>query len=261
MVVRCRACGLTYVNPRLPDADQVRLYSEQVISPTAYYLRTQAQDERSFADRVALIERFHAPGHLLDLGCGPGAFSVAAQARGWITTGLDLNAESVARCKARGLDVILGSFPHRALVGRRFDVIAMNDFLEHLPDPAEALRAVRELVAPGGVVFISTPDIGSLMARLTGARWLHLKPNEHLVYFDRRTISALLERTGFRVEYVRAIGRVRNLGVALEKVAAYGQLPSLVARAIVPGWLASRVNVPVNPGDEMAVIASFAGSS
>ena len=255
-IVRCRACGLTYVNPRLPVGDLVQLYSDQVISPAAYYVRTEQQDERSFAARVALIERWRKPGRLLDLGCGPGTFSVAARARGWKTVGLDINATSVAHCRARGLDVIAGAFPHPDLVGQTFDVVAMNDFLEHLTDPAGALRVVHSLLAPGGVVFISTPDVGSTMARVTRERWLHLKPNEHLVYFDRRTITTLLEQTGFRVTHLQSIGRLRNLGVALEKVRAYGELPSRVARMLVPRWVADRVNLPINPGDEMAVIAS-----
>ena len=119
-----------------------------------------------------------------------------------------------------------------------------------------ALRTVHGLLAPGGVVFISTPDIGALMARATGARWLHLKPNEHLVYFDRRTIRTLLAKTGFRVEHVQSMGRLRNLGVALEKVAAYGEVPSRLARTLVPRWLSERVNLPINPGDEMAIVAT-----
>jgi SAM-dependent methyltransferase len=257
-IVRCRPCGLTYVNPRLAFGDLADLYSGQAISPAAYYVRTERQDERSFSERVALIERYRKPGTLLDLGCGPGTFSLAARARGWTTLGLDINAASVAHCRARGLEVIAGAFPHPELDGKRFDVIAMNDFLEHLTDPAGALRTVRDLLVPGGIVFISTPDIGSAMARMTGRRWLHLKPNEHLVYFDRRTIRAVLERAGYRVEHVQSIGRIRNLGVALEKVAAYGELPSRIGRALVPRWLADNVNLPINPGDEMAVIASVA---
>ena len=255
-IVRCRACGLLYVNPRLPVADLEQLYSDQVISPASYYVRTEAQDERSFADRVALIERWRKPGRLLDLGCGPGTFSIAARARGWTTVGLDINATSVAHCRARGLEVIGGAFPHPALAGETFDVVAMNDFLEHLTDPVGALRTVRTLLAPGGVVFISTPDAGALMARLTRSRWLHLKPNEHLVYFDRTTIRRALEAASFRVEHVQSIGRYRNLGVALEKVAAYGELPSRIGRALVPRALADRVNLPINPGDEMALIAA-----
>ncbi|MCC6848505.1 MAG: class I SAM-dependent methyltransferase [Deltaproteobacteria bacterium] len=254
-IVRCRGCGLVYVNPRLPIGDLERLYGEQVISPAAYYVRTEAQDERSFAERISLIERWRPPGRLLDLGCGPGTFSAAARARGWTTLGLEINATSVAHCRSRGLDVIGGAFPHPALRGETFDAVAMNDFLEHLADPLGALRTVRSLLAPDGVVFISTPDVGAAMARLTGVRWLHLKPNEHLVYFDRRTIRRALDAAGFRVVHVRSIGRVRNLGVALEKVAAYGELPSRAARMLVPRALADRVNLPINPGDEMAVLA------
>lgn len=254
-IVRCRRCNLAYVNPRLSLSTLARLYGDQVISPAAYYVRTEQADERSFAARIALIQRWRKPGRLLDLGCGPGAFSMVARAHGWSTLGLDINATSVALCRERGLDVIAGTFPHQDLATRRFDAVAMNDFLEHMPEPVVALRAVRELLDPGGVVFISTPDIGSLVARVTGEWWSHLKPNEHLVYFDRRTIRRLLEETGFRVEHVQSIGRIRNLGVAIEKIAAYGELPSRIARAVVPEWLADRVSVPINPGDEMAVIA------
>ena len=255
-IVRCRQCNLAYVNPRLSLGTLAQLYSDQVISPAAYYVRTEQADERSFADRIALIERWRRPGRLLDLGCGPGAFSVVARAHGWTTLGLDINAKSVVLCRERGLDVIAGTFPHPDLAGRRFDAVAMNDFLEHMPEPVVALKAVHALLDPGGVVFISTPDIGSLVARVTGDRWSHLKPNEHLTYFDRRTIRKLLEQTGFRIEHVQSIGRLRNLGVAIEKIAAYGELPSRVARALVPKWLAERVSLPINPGDEMAVIAT-----
>jgi 2-polyprenyl-3-methyl-5-hydroxy-6-metoxy-1,4-benzoquinol methylase len=254
-IVRCRRCALVYVNPRLTMAALAAMYNEQEISPAPYYVRTERQDERSFDARLQLIERYRHPGTLLDLGCGPGTFSKVARARGWRTKGIDVNAAMVERCRSLGLDVECGVFPHPALADQRFDVVVMSDFLEHVADPAGVLAAAREALVPDGFAFITTPDIGAVVARLTGKRWLHLKPNEHIVYFDRRTIGALLERTGFRVEHLRSIGRVRNLGVALEKVAAYGELPAKLGRALVPGWIAERVNLPFNPGDEMAIIA------
>jgi len=257
-IVRCRGCGLVYVNPRLTQSALAALYEGQEISPAAYYVRTERQDELSFAQRLALIERFRAPGTLLDLGCGPGTFSAVARSRGWRPLGLDVNPQSVAHCRERGIEAICDVFPSPALGGRRFDVVVMNDFLEHMPDPGAALAEARRLLADDGVLFLTTPDVGSVMARLTRARWLHLKPNEHLVYFDRRTIDRLLARTGFRIKYLRAIGRVRNLAVALEKVRAYGELASTLGRLLVPARLAERINLPLNPGDEMVVIAGRA---
>ena len=257
-IVRCRGCGLVFVNPRLIPAALAALYEGQEISPAAYYMRTARQDELSFAPRLSLIERFRDPGTLLDLGCGPGTFSAVARSRGWRPVGLDVNPQSVAHCHELGLEAICDVFPSPALAQRRFDVVVMNDFLEHLPDPGAALEAAGALLAPGGVLFVTTPDVGSLVARLSGVRWLHLKPNEHLNYFDRVTIDRLLTRTGYRVKYLRAIGRVRNLAVALEKMRAYGELASTVARLLVPPRLAERINLPLNPGDEMVIIAGRA---
>lgn len=254
-VVRCLDCGLVYVNPRLTMAALAALYNDQEISPVSYYVRTEREDERSFASRLRLIERYRPPGALLDLGCGPGTFSRVARTRGWRTKGVDLNAASIAHCRAAGLDVVCDGFPTAALAGETYDLVVMNDFLEHLPDPVGVLAAARHLLAPGGIVFITTPDIGAMVARVAGKRWLHLKPNEHLLYFDRRSITALLLRGGFRIECLQSIGRVRNLAVALEKIAAYGRWPSRIARMLVPDGLAKRVNLPVNLGDEMAVVA------
>lgn len=254
-IARCPGCGLVYVNPRLTVPELTALYHAQAISPTSYYLRTRSEDERSFDARLALIERYRPPGTLLDLGAGPGTFAKVARERGWRPRALDLNAASVTRCRELGIDAVCDAFPSPALAGQRFDVVVMNDFLEHVTDPVAVVRAARDLLAPDGVLFVTTPDIGALVARLSGRRWLHLKPNEHLVYFDRRTIAALLERTGFRIEYLRSIGRVRNLAVAIDKLALVGELPSRLGRLLVPRGLAERVDLPINPGDEMAIVA------
>src|SRR4030095_3414227 len=99
---------------------------------------------------------------------------------GWSGRGIDINAASVTRCKELGLDALAGPFPHPELDGARLDAIVLNDVLEHLPEPKEALRAACAMLAERGALFVSTPDSGALIARLSGARWLHLKPIEHL---------------------------------------------------------------------------------
>jgi 2-polyprenyl-3-methyl-5-hydroxy-6-metoxy-1,4-benzoquinol methylase len=185
-VVRCRSCGLVYVNPRLSLAALERMYNAQTISRMQYYVQTAADDLPSFRRRLEWIERRRAPGRLLDVGCGPGTFLALARERGWSCRGVDINAASVRRCRELGLDALAGPFPHPDLAGERFDALVANDVLEHLPEPRRALAAARELLVPGGVLFLSTPDVGSLVARISGRRWLHLKPVEHLTAFDRR---------------------------------------------------------------------------
>ena len=259
-VVSCRACSLVYVNPRLTMEALAGLYNDQVISYAHYYVKTAAVDARSFAKRLDLIERqLGGPdrrGRLLELGCGPGTFMKVAAERGWQVQGIDVNAEAVAHCHEAGLDVVCGTFPHEHFAGQTYELAVMSDFIEHVTDPVGVLREVRELLVPGGLVFITTPDVGSPLARAAGERWPHLKPVEHLTYFSRDTARDLLERAGYRVEVLRSMGRVRNLGLALERLEHFSWRLSRLSRALVPKALAENVNVPLNPGDEMAILAS-----
>jgi hypothetical protein len=129
----------------------------------------------------------------------------------------------------------------------------MWDVVEHLPDPREELAAARMLLVPGGRLHLSTIDTGSLVARLLGARWPWLM-DMHLVYFDRPTISALLEEAGFRVLDVGTYSHTVSAGYLLRKVGAsfpaLGGVARALARVIPTAW-----PVPVNLGDNMLVSA------
>jgi 2-polyprenyl-3-methyl-5-hydroxy-6-metoxy-1,4-benzoquinol methylase len=258
-VVRCRRCRLMYVNPRLTMDTLAELYNDQKISWSSYYVQWADGFKRSFGERLALIEKHRAPGRLLDLGCSTGSFMEVAIERGWTARGLDVNRESVQHAREVGLDVICGTFPHPELDGAEFELAVMSDFIEHVPDPRQVLKATRELLAKDGYLFLTTPDAGALVARLTGRRWWHLKPTEHLVYFDRKTIRELLADCGFEIVDVRAMGRVRNLGLAIDLLQGYSRGLHRVSRALVPKRMAERVFIPMNPGDEMGVLARVAG--
>jgi len=253
--VRCQSCLLAFVNPRLTAAELSRLYNEQVISGAHHYVNTAVEDSRSYRARVERLEQFQSPGRLLEIGCGPGTLMQVARKRGWDVQGLEINGQAVAHARSQELPVLEGVLPHPDLAGRQFDAIVMNDVIEHIPDPRAAASTVRELLVPGGIFFLTTPDIGSPLARLLGARWVHVKPLEHLVYFDRRTIRRFLDEQGFEILDLRSIGRVRNLGVAIERLEWTSWKLSRLAKRCVPRALAGRINLPVNPGDEMLIVA------
>jgi hypothetical protein len=141
----------------------------------------------------------------------------------------------------------------RARSAERYDVMTMWDVVEHLPDPRDELAAARAMLVPGGALHLSTIDTGSLVARLLGARWPWLM-DMHLVYFDRPTITALLEEAGFRVRRISTYSHTVSSGYLLRKIGASFPALAPVTRAlarIVPGgW-----PVPVNLGDNMLVRA------
>jgi 2-polyprenyl-3-methyl-5-hydroxy-6-metoxy-1,4-benzoquinol methylase len=206
-IVRCRACGLVYVNPRPRTTALAALYDEDSFQ---HNQATRAEDDawRKIARaRLDLIDREKPDrGRLLDVGCSTGLFMDVAQEGGWKVSGIDLSVGSINYSKKRGFDARLATIETQDFAPGTFDAITMFDSIEHMPSPMRALRIVSSLLAPGGVVMITTPNIEGLFPQLTwkllgrtvGA-WEHPGPPGHIYQFGRSTMTAALDRTGFRI--------------------------------------------------------------
>jgi hypothetical protein len=114
-----------------------------------------------------------------------------------------------------------------------------------VPDPLALLRDARELVAPGGVLLVATPDVASLARRLLGKRWWHFRL-AHVGYFDARSLAEACARAGlsvegrfrakwfFRVSYLaQRVLRYLPLG-AFERLLRTTALGRRVGDAVVP---------------------------
>jgi 2-polyprenyl-6-hydroxyphenyl methylase/3-demethylubiquinone-9 3-methyltransferase len=166
---------------RAPGDDGERLGQVQ-----AYYDRLAprlvAVEARNWhlQSRMALVletvDRHARPaGHVLDVGCGTGFLLERLAGRGFSGVGIDLSPESVEHASRR-LAQIGAADRLSARVGSAyeppegsFDLICLTDVLEHLEDPRACLRALRERLAPGGLLVVSTPNRRSLPG---ARRWL-----------------------------------------------------------------------------------------
>jgi 2-polyprenyl-3-methyl-5-hydroxy-6-metoxy-1,4-benzoquinol methylase len=102
---------------------------------------------------------------------------------------------------------------HHDFVPLRFelmpDVLSMNDVLAQVPQPREALRKAAQVLAPGGVLIVSTPDIASsgwklLESAKANPYWTDL---ERYHVFSREQLMALIAEAGFSVAHFTT-GRV-----------------------------------------------------
>jgi SAM-dependent methyltransferase len=126
-------------------------------------------------------------------------------------SGIDISSVAVALAQKRaGVRAQQGDYLTLDL-GRQVDLLTMWDTIEHLKRPDLFVAKAGRDVKTGGVIAITTGDIGSLNARLRGPKWRMIHPPTHLHYFSVPTLSRLLERNGFEVIHVSHPGNSRGL--------------------------------------------------
>jgi len=194
---RCPACGHVFADPSPAPELVDRLYGEL---EDPLYDAEAAGRGRNFVRVLRFLEKTRpAKGLLLDVGAATGILMDLARRRGWAVEGVEPSAWAVRTARKRyGLEVREGVFEFVPLPAAAYDAVTMVDVIEHTARPADAVARAAEVLKPGGILCVVTPDVRSFAARLAGRRWWHFRP-AHLSYFSRRSLDALLAWAGFRV--------------------------------------------------------------
>ncbi|MCI0395881.1 MAG: class I SAM-dependent methyltransferase [Chloroflexi bacterium] len=168
--------------------------------------------------RLALLQKYQPQGRLLDVGCGQGNFlSIANHLYQGI--GVDISEYAVRHGReALGLDLRSGDFLTMDFAGTTFELITMWDFIAHVLNPCAYLEKAYDLLSPNGFLVLTTGDIGSVSARLSGKRWHLMIPPKHLHFFSTATIRQALERSGFRNIVIMWPGKYVPLEFILTKL-------------------------------------------
>lgn len=204
-LVRCRQCGLIYLNPR-PVASQIgRYYPEDY--PSYQGLRQSGQNRLAqwalrygMGKRLRAVAAFQPRGRLLDVGCADGAFLAYAREQGWEAHGVELNPVVAAFCRETlNLPVLAGDLLEAGYPTGYFDVVTLWSVLEHLHDPMAALREIHRIVRPGGLVVLAVPNTNSLDARIFGPAWAGCDMPRHLYILPDRVLQRMVSQTGFHI--------------------------------------------------------------
>jgi SAM-dependent methyltransferase len=216
-VVRCLDCGLVYTNPRPRQEDLFAGYGSCVDET---YLSEGSSRSINAHLSLSTIKRFVKSGRLLEVGCFAGHFLNAAR--------VDFDVEGIEpsewACRIATerfkLKVRRAAFDADHFEPASFDVAAMVDVIEHVTDPVGALARAARALKPGGLLYLVTPDVGSLSARLLRGYWWGLRP-AHIYYFDRATMARALEKAGLRVVLSKSFGRIFTYGYWADRLRNY----------------------------------------
>lgn len=146
---------------------------------------------------------------MLDVGCAMGFLLDLARDQGWTVEGVELSEYACLHAvEELHLPVLHGTLHDAEFDGGKFDAVTLFDVIEHFPNPRKEIREVARVLRPGGIFAVTTPDVGSLVARLLGRNWAEIRRvREHTYFFSRKTLRKMLEAEGFEVLRIERAGR------------------------------------------------------
>jgi SAM-dependent methyltransferase len=234
-LARCAACGFVFITD--PWLDYGRIYDDAYYSgkgadPLVDYRFELERPERSIrryewrglAEVISDLTDGHRPERRwLDYGCGNGCLVRDLRERRTAEAfGFD---EGSIVTEARDAGIPLLTAGELEQMGASFDVVTAIEVIEHTVDPVAELRRMRQLLRPGGLLFLTTGNSQPYANRLT--RWRYILPEIHISLFEPRTLEHAFTRAGFRPER-------RRLGPGFDQILKFKVLKNLHVRRRSP---------------------------
>jgi len=202
-LVRCKRCGLVYINPRPTREELNRMYNLSIqidkgVMDHKGYMELAYLHLLKAKKFLSIIKKYKKKGRILDIGCAAGFFLNLAKQQGFDPYGVEISKTLCSFAKKEfNLNVFCGTLREMNYPSEYFDVVTMFDVLSHLPTPVQELNEANRVLRKGGLLLIETGNKGELNAKVVekwGSVW---GSPSHLYHLGAKTLTKLLEITGF----------------------------------------------------------------
>jgi SAM-dependent methyltransferase len=227
-IVRCGACEMTYLNPRPSDEALSRHYPDDYLPvriPEQMPALTRGLISASLDLRWAAfileieraIGRIPADAQVIDVGCGvTGMLARLQRFRRCPGLAIDINPAVVAHLRGQlGMPAFQGTLLQANLPTASVDLVTMNEYLEHEPEPASVLREARRISRPGAHIVVEVPCMDGWPSRVFRSRWSQLDVPRHLAFYTPETLGKMLAQCGYRSIHVRRFGAPFSIGISV----------------------------------------------
>jgi SAM-dependent methyltransferase len=203
IVRSCSRCKCRYLNQfsDLDDTHPVRRVlrphppiSDGEVDPPS----DTAREKTSRRRLVALRRQLGSRARVLEVGVHDGSFGIATS-REFEYVGIDPSSPVARAARARGLEVYCATLPNFVNTGPAFDAVAMDHVFENMADPHDSLARIKDLLKPGGTLFLTTFDTEALLYLMTEKRRAAHYFRTHIILYSRSALIELLEHSGFEI--------------------------------------------------------------
>ncbi|WP_315072884.1 class I SAM-dependent methyltransferase [uncultured Clostridium sp.] len=203
-VVKCKMCGLIYLNPRLNEEYIYKHYAEDEFYnnyTTGIGYEIQEHALRGTFEKFFKIldKRIHTGGRLLEIGCGFGYLLDISKKYFSYCVGTDFSESAVDIAKNYCDEVYCGGLDAIPENTGKFDFIIAFSVLEHVYNPNEFIKEISSNLKTGGTLIISTPDVGSYWSKILRKKWPFYIPTEHVCLYKKDTLEYLFKQNNFTV--------------------------------------------------------------
>ncbi len=207
-LMRCENCDFVFI----PESQHKKLdvknqYLKNESSTIDYYTSSAKCDSRYFKRNLKILEKYARPEKILDVGCSTGTFIKEAIKRGWKVIGIEPNPQAVLLARKNNPEAKIYHcfFDEYFKLNEKVDVIHIADVIEHVFDPLSLICRAHDILRDKGVLMITTCDINSFLGKK-----YQIKPEEHLVYFNKKSLAFAMEKAGFKIICVKRLTRPRD---------------------------------------------------
>ncbi|MEQ9642612.1 MAG: class I SAM-dependent methyltransferase [Alphaproteobacteria bacterium] len=225
-VMACQSCGAgrtwpppsaaelaslyetTYAPGLVPDLEAIAEATAALKAdhdgPAPWWRRLNATDVPALLHLSPTAGELPQDGTALDVGAHNGETLAWLAAAGFDVAGLEPNPASARAAADLGFEIRQEALETANLPAARYDLVTLSCVIEHLPDPAEALRKLYAALKPGGRLLLTTHNLASPWRRVFGRRWINWHPPFHLHHFDAKALCRLAATNGYRVRHVES---------------------------------------------------------
>jgi 2-polyprenyl-3-methyl-5-hydroxy-6-metoxy-1,4-benzoquinol methylase len=214
-LVRCKSCGLVFVNPQPNRKEMLRYYPQKEyyslkknpVEDLKLKLYEIFYNKNNFLKKIILTPlRFMirstiiTPGNFLDIGCGDGKFLRLMNRLGMKCWGIE--PYGVSNVNEKNFKILNCDLKKAKFKEKFFDVITLNHVFEHVEAPSLMLDEIYRILNKNGKVIIATPNIGSFTAKIFGNKWFQLDTPRHLFLYSEETLKKYARKEGFVIKKI-----------------------------------------------------------